>query len=59
MLRAQGNLAAALDSYKAAHAIRERLARPILAMPIGSATSPSPTSISATVLRAQGNLLRR
>ena len=48
VLRAQGNLAAALDNHKTAHAIRERLARPILAMPAGSATSPTPISISAT-----------
>ena len=56
MLRAQGNLAAALDSYKAAQAIRERLA----AIDPGNTGWQSNLSISqeriGDVLRAQGNL---
>ena len=39
MQRAQGDLAAALTSYEASLAISERLAKPMLAMPGGSATS--------------------
>jgi hypothetical protein len=45
--RAQGNLAAALDSYKAAHAIREPSSGRILEMPAGRMISHSPILTSA------------
>src|SRR5262249_62348773 len=55
VLRAQGNLAAALESYTSAHAIRERLA----AADPGNAGWQSDLSVShetiGGVLRAQGN----
>ena len=56
MLRDQGNLAAALDSYKAAQLLRERL----VTIDPGNAGWQSNLSFShnniGSVLRAQGNL---